>query len=147
MATTCGKGGYRNATHTGLQYGIKDLLSCAGIMARQEEYGCFQGADENSNLRPDLSIWNTPHCPINVEADIQVTCPVPVRYTNALSVREAQKPGRAADNAHNTKVRKYAEIQVRSTNEVAKCSRNGHHTGLEQVLSTSNYSVEWMNSY
>ena len=110
LATACGKGGYRNATHTGLQYGIKDLLSCAGIMARQEEYGCFQGADENSNLRPDLSIWNMPHCPKKVVADIQVTCPVPVRYTNALSVREAQKPGRAADHAHKSKVRKYAEI-------------------------------------
>ena len=110
LATACAKGGFRNGTHTALEYVVKDLLNCAGIMARREETGCFRGADENNNNRPDLSIWNMPQREGKVVADIQVTCPVPVKFRRALSVNQAKKPGRAAELAHRAKVNKYAAI-------------------------------------
>ena len=110
LATACAKGGYRNATHTALEYTCKDLLNCAGIMTRREEVGCFRGANENNNQRPDLSIYNMPQNDKKVVADIMVTCPVPVRFTTALSVNQAKKAGRAAEKAHRFKNNKYTGI-------------------------------------
>ena len=110
IATACAKGGFRNATHSALGYVIKDLLNCAGIMARREESGCSRGADENNNHRPDLSVWNMPNHTRKVVADIQVTCPVPVKFTRALSVSQARQPGRAANAAHRSKTQKYAAV-------------------------------------
>ena len=110
LATACAKGGYRNATHTALEYTCKDLLNCAGIMTRREEVGCFRGANENNNQRPDLSIYTMPQNDKKVVADIMVTCPVPVRFTTALSVNQAKKAGRAAEIAHRFKNNKYKGI-------------------------------------
>jgi hypothetical protein len=110
LATACGKGGYRNATHTALEYTCKDLLNCAGIMTRREEVGCFRGSNEDNNQRPDLSIYNMPQKDKKVVADIMVTCPVPVRFTTALSVNQAKKAGRAAEQAHRYKNNKYTGI-------------------------------------
>ena len=67
-------------------------------------------ADENNNQRPDLSVWNMPNHTRKVVADIQVTCPVPVKFTRALSVSQARQPGRAANVAHRSKTQKYAAV-------------------------------------
>ena len=63
----------RRVSHTALEYVVKDLLNCAGIKARREETGCFRGADENNNNRPDLSIWNMPQREGKVVVDVQVS--------------------------------------------------------------------------
>ena len=110
IATACAKGGFRNTTHSALGYVIKDLLNCAGIMARREESGCLRGADEDNNQRSDLSVWNIPYHTRKVVVGIQaiysfihVTCPVPVKFTRALSISQARQPGRAANAAHRSK--------------------------------------------
>jgi hypothetical protein len=75
-----------------------------------QEVGCFRGANDNNNKRPDLSIYNMPQKDKKVVADIMVTCPVPVRFTTALSVNQAKKAGRAAEIAHRFKNNKYKGI-------------------------------------
>lgn len=117
IATGCGKGGFRNATHTAIQYAVKDLLSCSGIMARREETGCFRGSNEDNNQRPDLSVWGMPESQHKVVADISVTAPVPVRFTRKLSLAQATKPGRAASVVHNAKVAKYAAVSAANSLE------------------------------
>ena len=79
-------------------------------MARREETGAFRGSNEDNNQRPDLSIWNMPHKDKKVVCDINVTCPVPVKYSTALSVNQAKRAGRAADASHRLKNNKYALV-------------------------------------
>ena len=130
-------------------------------MARREETGCFRGANEDNNQRPDLSVWNMPGSRQKLVADISVTAPVPVRFTHKLSLAQARKPGRSAAVVHNAKVSKYATVSAANSLEFQPLifeSTGRQHPSCEAFLMRaiakmangnkllmSLYSSYWMN--
>jgi hypothetical protein len=81
---------------------IKDICNFAGLVTRIEEVRCFQEADPECNLRPDVSIYNFPYNNTALQGrkmilDVAVTHPIPILSNKSLSRNEALQPNRAAN--------------------------------------------------
>jgi hypothetical protein len=111
LSAGCAKDGTFHKTHDSLKMVIKDLCNFAGFVTRVEEPRCFQEADPDCNLRPDLSIYNFPNHPRRkLILDVSVTHPVPIISSRVLSRNEASQPCRAANLCFNRKNNKYSAV-------------------------------------
>jgi hypothetical protein len=112
LSAGCAKDGTFHKTHDSLKMVVKELCNFAGFVTRVEEPRCFQEANPDCNLRPDLSVYNYP--PIyprrKMIIDVSVTHPVPITSARVLSRNEALQPCRAANLCFNRKVTKYAAV-------------------------------------
>ena len=61
LSAGCAKGGTLHKTHDTMKFVIKDICNFAGLVTRIEEVRCFQEADPECNLRPDVSLYNFPY--------------------------------------------------------------------------------------
>ena len=115
ISAGCAKDGTLHKNHDAIKYVIKDLCNYSGFVTRLEEIRCFQDAVPESNLRPDISIYNFPVQPNSRKKmiiDISVTHPVPIISNRTLSRNEALQPCRAANQCYNRKEAKYREIST-----------------------------------
>ena len=115
ISAGCAKDGTLHKNHDAIKFVIKDLCNYSGFVTRLEEMRCFQDAVPESNLRPDISIYNFPVQPNSRKKmilDISVTHPVPIISNRTLSRNEALQPCRAANQCFNRKEAKYREIST-----------------------------------
>jgi hypothetical protein len=98
-----------------IKYVIKNLCNYSGFVTRIEEIRCFQEAVPNSNLRPDISIYNYPVQPNSRKKlilDVSVTHPTLITSNRTLSRNEALQPCRAANLCYARKQTKYMDISI-----------------------------------
>ena len=115
LSAGCAKDGTLHKTHDAIKFVIKDICNFAGLVTRIEELRCFQEADPECNLRPDLSIYNYPYNNPALQGrklilDVAVTHPVPILSTRTLSRNEALQPCRAANLYFQKKDNKYLAL-------------------------------------
>jgi hypothetical protein len=98
-----------------VKFVIKDICNFAGLVTRIEEVRCFQEADPECNLRPDVSIYNFPYNNTALQGrkmilDVAVTHPIPILSNKSLSRNEALQPNRAANLYFQKKEIKYLTL-------------------------------------
>lgn len=115
LSAGCAKGGTLHKTHDTMKFVIKDICNFAGLVTRIEEVRCFQEADPECNLRPDVSIFNFPYNNTALQGrkmilDVAVTHPIPILSNKSLSRNEALQPNRAANLYFQKKEIKYLTL-------------------------------------
>ena len=112
VATGCGKGGFRNATHDALCHTLNQIMNYAGYSTIREERQCFGAYLEEDNHRPDITIKNPDGQHLigsKIIIDVSVTCPLELDrhgHVKAPSRNEAVKKGSKAVARYNDKIKK-----------------------------------------
>ena len=115
ISAGCANDGTLHKNHDAIKYVIKDLSNYSGFITRIEDIRCFQEAVPNSNLRPDISIYNFPIQPNTrnkLILDVSVTHHIPIISNRTLSRNEALQPCRAANRCYTRKQTKYMDISI-----------------------------------
>ena len=116
LSTGCGVGAHTIATHNYIRDELNSALKYAGYFTKKEEKDLFINGLVNvpadntqKNLRPDISVINYEGNAQKLLLDIRVASTL-AYANNQLAPVNVIQLGRAADHAHNEKIRKYGEV-------------------------------------
>ena len=107
LCTGCNHDGARNYTHNNVRDQIIKTFNYLGVRTIREQTNVFRTVDPTNGNRPDITAINLPGTDKPHLLDVTMTSPIPASQPQSLTVAEARKPLRAANNAKNRKNNKY----------------------------------------
>jgi len=111
FCTGCNMQGVRIHTHDRVRDLLAKIISYCGIGIRKEQRNAFRGADPDSNLRSDITVYGIPsrgHGTYHI--DLRITSPVPANNRDSLTCSQAAQSFRAGNQALREKINKYEVI-------------------------------------
>jgi hypothetical protein len=101
LATHCGAGGYRIATHDSVVHEVNSIFAYCGLWTRLEERLALNPDKQN---RPDITVNNPPgNLHRKLFVDVAITGPIQAGSLN-------HPPGHAASLTYQRKMKKYADL-------------------------------------